>query len=70
MSAMLFTAAAALVVVAVVWIAVAHARRRGRAEAEAALNRRMAERAEAQGRIVAEHREPADAVKRLEDGTF
>jgi uncharacterized membrane protein len=70
MNTVLFTAAAGLVILAVVWIAVDQARRRARAEAEAETNRRMAERAEAQGRIIAEHREPEDAARRLDSGTF
>ncbi len=46
------------------------AARAGRAEVEAETNRRMADHAETQGRIMAEHREPGDTSRRLGDGTF
>lgn len=55
---------------AAVWLAVAQARARGRAEAEAETDRRMAENAQTQGRIMAEHREPGDVSRRLDDGSF
>lgn len=53
-----------------VWLLARWAERAGRAEAEAETNKRMAENAEAQGRIMAEHREPGDVSRRLGDGTF
>lgn len=52
------------------WLAVLQARARGRAEADAETNRRMAENAETQGRIMAEHRDAGDVSRRLGDGTF
>ncbi len=53
-----------------IWLATMRAREAGRAEAEAETNKRMADNAEAQGRVMAEHREPGDVSRRLGDGTF
>ena len=53
-----------------VWMAVRQARVAGRAASEAETNRRMADNAEAQGKIMAERREQGDASNRLGDGSF
>jgi heme/copper-type cytochrome/quinol oxidase subunit 2 len=53
-----------------IWFLAKVSRERGKAETEADLNKRMVENAEATGNIIAEHREPGDASKRLRDGTF
>ncbi len=59
-----------LVLCFAIWYLRRVAHDQGRAEAEAELNKRMVELAEKQGGIIAEHREPGDASKRLRDGTF
>lgn len=52
------------------WLATSEARRRGRAEAEAEHNERMAKNAEAMGKVMVEHRDPADTASRLDTGKF
>lgn len=52
------------------WLAVRQAKDAGRAASEADTNRRMAENAEAQGKIIAEQRDKSDTSNRLGDGSF
>ena len=70
MSTIYLVLGAVAVIGAALWIAVASARKRGAAETEAEHNTRAAENAETMGRVIAEHREPEDAAKRLDSGTF
>lgn len=53
-----------------VWALVSQAKGRAVAEKEAETNQRMADHAEAQGNIIAEHRDIDDVSRRLRDGTF
>lgn len=59
-----------LLIVAVLWYALREAQERGRLEAEKRRAEDDAELAEAQGRVIAEHREPGDASERLRRGDF
>lgn len=53
-----------------IWLSVWQAMKAGQAASEADTNRRMAENAEAQGKIMAEHRDKNDTSNRLGDGSF
>lgn len=70
MTALYIVIAALALVAGLIWLATREAARRAVAEKEVETNQRMAEHAEAQGNIIAEHRERGDVVKRLRDGEF
>lgn len=70
MTSLYIVLAALALVAGLFWLAMREAARRAVAEKEVETNQRMADHAEAQGKIIAEHRERSDAVKRLRDGQF
>lgn len=67
MTALYLIIATFALVAGLIWLARRDAAARALAEREAETNQRMAEHAEAQGNIIAEHRERSDVVKRLRD---